>query len=133
MKTVIAGSRTITDFSLMLKVINSCPWVSQITEVVCGESEEEVQKYLRGERHGNPDIFGAVWARNVGAKVAYFPAKWSGQGYGDPAGPIRNTGMAKYGEALILAQRNKSRGSADMLRKAKAAGYPPERIHHREV
>lgn len=133
MDTIIAGSRTIHNIAHVMAAIAHCPWKSLITEVVCGESKEQVERYIAGKRKGNPDIFGAVWAINNGIPVAYFPAEWSGIGYGDPAGPIRNGKMAKYARALILVWNLKSRGSANMLQQAMQTGYLSENIFQWEV
>lgn len=131
MVTVIAGTRTIHNIAHVMAAIAYCPWKSLITEVVCGESEEEVKRYIAGKRKGNPDIFGAVWAINNGIPVAYFPAAWNR--FGRSAGAIRNGEMAKYARALILIWNKTSPGSANMLQQAMQMGYLPENIFQWEV
>lgn len=107
MKVIVAGSRTITDYKLVERAILESGWHEQITEVVCGSA--------RGV-----DGIGARWARAYSIQVRYFRADWDI--YGKAAGPIRNKEMAQYADALILVWDGQSKGSADMLRKAKAHG-----------
>ncbi len=102
MKTIIAGSRTITDFKVVYEAIKGSGF--KITEVVCGE--------CRG-----PDMLGAEWAKLNKIPVKYFPADWKKLGI--KAGPRRNTDMAKYSDALILVWDGKSPGSKNMLKEAK--------------
>lgn len=84
-----------------------CPFADAITEVVCGGA------------HG-ADHYGFVWASEQQLNTKIFSADWLL--HGRSAGPIRNSAMADYADALILVWDGKSRGSADMLRKAKANG-----------
>lgn len=97
MKTIIAGSRTINDYSLIERSIQSAPW--KPTTVVCGDA--------RGV-----DSLGAEWAEKNGVPVEHFPADWDR--YGKRAGFLRNAEMAENAEALILIWDGKSRGSAMM-------------------
>lgn len=124
MKTIIAGSRTVTDPSLVLAAIMDSGF--KITEVVCGCAE-------------GPDRLGFEWARENNVPVHFFPAwpfqhEWAMQNVrdgefvephfgaaGKAAGFARNGQMAFYaskGGALILVWNGESRGSADMLRRA---------------
>jgi hypothetical protein len=104
MKVIIAGSRTITDQNIVdHAVFNSGLGIS---EVVCGGA--------RGV-----DRLGEQWARGC-TPVKIFLADWDT--HGKAAGHIRNAEMAAYADALILVWDGESRGSADMLQKAKALG-----------
>lgn len=132
MKVIIAGSRTITDPMHVYKATLACGWIDEITEIVCGDSEQRVMAAKRREPGAvlNVDINGALWALTVGLPVAYFPADWdnldapgaivryrfkSGHRYNAKAGPDRNQQMARYADALILVWTGRSSGSADML------------------
>lgn len=126
MITIIAGTRTIIGADIVMEAMRNCPWAGEITEVVCGESEYQVKRFLRREREGNPDIFGAVWAISKGISVKHFAADWNR--FGRSAGPIRNGEMARHGEALVLVWNETSKGSENMLKQAKQAGYPDELI-----
>jgi hypothetical protein len=115
MKTIIAGSRDITDTNTLLLAIADSGWKSEITEVVCGKA--------RGV-----DTLGEQWAKSHGIPVKEFPADW--ETHGKSAGPKRNRQMAEYAEALILVWDGKSRGSANMLQEAKKRGL---KIHQHIV
>jgi len=98
MKTIIAGSRDIIDYDFVKDVINSCPW--EITEVVSGGAT-------------GVDTLGEKWAGEKGIAVRKFPAEWDK--WGRSAGPLRNTQMADYADALVLVWDGISQGSGHML------------------
>lgn len=99
MKTIIAGSRTITDLRLIELVIEQSQF--NITEVVCGGA--------RGV-----DELGRKWAGN-GNKipVKLFPAQWDT--FGKSAGYKRNVQMAEYADALIAIWDGESKGTKHMI------------------
>lgn len=122
MRTIIAGSRTITSTLSLYQAVVECDW--EITEVVCGCAD-------------GADLLGFYFARKNGIPVRFFPAwpnqfDWALQNartseFVQPppiavpvkaAGFVRNGLMAADAEALILIWDGKSRGSADMLRRA---------------
>lgn len=105
MKTIIAGSRSITDYESIKQAITSSRF--EITEVVSGTA--------RGV-----DTLGERWAAENNVPVKRFPANWSA--HGKAAGPMRNQTMADYADALILVWDGRSRGSADMLARAVRGG-----------
>lgn len=105
MRTIIAGSRTITDSSKLIEAIE--------------QSHFEITKVLCGGAHG-VDRLGELYALDHDIPIQYFLANW--EEYGKAAGPIRNTEMAENADALILIWDGASRGSADMLKKATAKG-----------
>lgn len=118
MKTIIAGSRTITDYQVVERAIMDSGWHDQITEVICGMAS-------------GVDLFGKAWADARGIEVKQFFANW--RAHGRSAGPRRNELMVRYADALILVwtgDTEKSKGSADVLRKAKVQGL---RIHEHVV
>jgi hypothetical protein len=144
MKTIIAGSRTIKDMRHVLKAINKCGW--EITEVVCGcaEGVDTLGRQWAQEAGipvkefpadwDNIDVPGAVVkTTKYGKRYNGFirtkcPASCPvvqttkyGKRYNAAAGPARNQRMADYSEALILIH-NGSRGSRDMLKRAKDKG-----------
>jgi hypothetical protein len=102
MKVIIAGSRTITDYLTVCDAITKSGF--QITEVVSGGCK-------------GVDSLGEFWAREHKVPVKQFPADWDM--YGKAAGPKRNQQMANYGEALIAVWAGQSRGTLDMIAKAK--------------
>jgi hypothetical protein len=106
MKTIIAGSRTITDYALVEQAVMDSGF--EITEVVSGKEPKGV------------DRLGEMWADFNCVPVKPFQITqddW--KTYGRSAGPIRNKEMAEYAEALILVWDGKSRGSQSMLAIAK--------------
>ena len=84
MKTIIAGSRGITDIKLVGKAVKESGFA--ITEVVSGTA--------RGV-----DQLGEQWARNNHVPIRRFPAKWDT--FGKSAGYRRNEEMADYADSLI--------------------------------
>ncbi len=105
MKTIIAGSRSIHDRKIVEEAIKASGFT--ITEVVSGGA--------RGV-----DAVGECWARDNNIPLKRFLAKWHVQG--KRAGPIRNGEMAEYAEALIAIWDGESRGTQDMIVKAKCKG-----------
>lgn len=101
MKTIIAGGRDITDPEILDKALKLIDW--EITEVVCGMAK-------------GADTLGLRWAQCNGIVVKPFPAKW--REFGNAAGPIRNSDMALYAEALLALWDGQSKGTKDMIKKA---------------
>lgn len=105
MRTIIAGGRNITDRAALAAAIAECGWC--ITQVVCGGAK-------------GVDEMGRQWAMAHDTPVHLVLPDWGT--YGKIAGPRRNREMAKVADALILVWDGASRGSASMLREAKAHG-----------
>lgn len=98
MKTIIAGSRSITSFETVRKAVEASNML--ISEVVSGGA------------HG-VDSLGEEWARLRGIPIKRFPAKWDF--YGRSAGYRRNEEMADYAEALIAVWNGQSNGTRHMI------------------
>jgi hypothetical protein len=108
MKTIIAGSRSITDPSFLESAITKAKEQGiEITEVVSGMA-------------GGVDQMGEKWARDHGILVTIIPAKW--KLYGLRAGPIRNAHMAQYADAAIILWDGKSKGTKNMIYCARRKG-----------
>lgn len=107
MKTIIAGSRNISDPAVLQAAIDASGFV--ITEVVWGMAK-------------GVDTLAYEWAKAHHIRAYGYPALWVT--HGRAAGPIRNQEMADAGEALIAIWDGKSRGTADMIKRAKAKGLP---------
>lgn len=101
-KTIIAGSRTITDKALVEQAVMESGF--HITEVVSGGAK-------------GVDRLGIRWANQHNVPYVILFASWTE--HGNSAGPIRNKEMAEYAEALILVWDGKSKGSQSMLDIAK--------------
>lgn len=101
MITIIAGSRDITDYNILLAAIELCPW--KITQVVSG--------CARGV-----DRLGEIYAATESIPLHKFHANWAE--LGKSAGYKRNIEMADNAEAL-LAITTGSPGTAHMIQIAK--------------
>jgi hypothetical protein len=61
-----------------------------------------------------------IWAQGLGRKHAPFQADW--HTHGRAAGPLRNQRMIDEGRPNLVIAFPGGRGTADMVRRAKAAG-----------
>jgi len=104
-KVIIAGGRDFTNYEILKYAVNEK--LSGITEVeiVCGGAK-------------GADELGKWYANEMGLNIKEFPADWNK--HGKAAGPIRNQQMADYADALIAFWDGKSKGTADMIKKAEA-------------
>jgi len=100
LKVIMAGSRSLADFGLVLEGIKTFPY--QITEIVSGGS--------RGI-----DLLGEDWAKQMKLPKTRFTANW--KRFGQAAGPLRNSDMSEYADALIAIWDGKSKGTEDLIRK----------------
>lgn len=108
MKTVIAGSRNIKHQAIVDRAVELSGF--QVTEVVSGTAQ-------------GVDTSGENWAKARGIPVAEFPAQWIGpRGLDRGAGHARNQRMADYADALVAVWDGHSRGTQDMIRRAKKRG-----------
>jgi hypothetical protein len=109
MKIVIAGSRTITDYSALIKALSQSDFC--ITEVVCGGA--------RGV-----DSLGAKWASERGLPCAIMIPNWGR--FGRAAGMYRNADMADYADGGLILWDGESRGTLDMIDKLRRLKKPVE-------
>lgn len=110
MRVIIAGTRDGCPPHELLSAIRAFEARGfSITEVVSG--------CARGV-----DTMGERWARARGIPVAPFPADWDR--FGLAAGAIRNTAMAAYADALIALPAYHSRGTLDMIERARRRHLP---------
>lgn len=103
MRTIIAGSRSITDISCVQLAMSQCSWTPSLV--------------LSGTARG-VDQLGEQWAKENNIKVARFPADWSSHGKG--AGYIRNELMADNADALVALWDGESRGTKHMIKIARS-------------
>jgi len=111
MKVIIAGSRTFDDYGLVKKFI-----------VEAGKRRKIFPRIVFCGGAIGVDELGARWAEENDIPVIMFPADWAT--HGKAAGPIRNSEMLKEADALIAIWDGVSRGTADMIRKAREKGIP---------
>lgn len=107
MKVVIAGSRTIEDYKLVVDTIRNSGYT--ITEVVSGAAV-------------GVDRLGERWAIANNIPVKEMPAQW--HQYGKRAGPIRNRAMAEYADAAIIIWDGVSNGTKNMINEMKRVNKP---------
>lgn len=108
MRTIIAGSRQITDPCIVEDAIRLSGF--DISEVVSGRCRVNVE--------GHPEIktvdeIGEDWAALNDLPIKLFPAQW--RTHGKAAGPIRNREMALYADALVAVWDGRSRGTKSMI------------------
>lgn len=112
MKTIIAGSRDITDFAAVEDAFLSCPW--DVSEIVSGGA--------RGV-----DTLAENLADLYRIPKTVFPADWAK--YKKAAGPLRNEQMARYADALIAVWDGRSPGTRNMIKTASLLKLKVH-IHH---
>ena len=105
MRTIIAGSRNITDLSVVREAVERSGF--SVTEVVSGGA--------RGV-----DRLGERLAGILEVPCRVFPADWDA--HGRSAGAIRNGEMADYADALVAVWDGRSRGTANMISQARRRG-----------
>jgi len=110
MRTIIAGSRTITKQETANFGIETAPFSEEITEVVSGRAK-------------GVDRMGETWALQNGVPIKFFPvtsADW--EQHGKKAGMLRNEKMADYADALIAIWDGQSKGTKHMIDYARKKG-----------
>ena len=108
-KLVVAGSRSFADFDRLS---------ADLDYLLSKKSPDDVE-IVSGGAVG-ADALAERYARSRGLAFRAFPADW--RRWGKLAGPIRNRQMADYGSAVVVYWDGRSRGSADMISSASAAG-----------
>lgn len=98
MKTIIAGSRTISDYAVIVDAVKASGF--EITEVISGSAQ-------------GVDRLGETYAQKNNLALKRFPAEWDK--YGKSAGYRRNEQMAEHAEALIAIWDGKSKGTKHMI------------------
>lgn len=104
MKTIIAGPRKMTDYTILCDLLNELQW--NITEVVCGMAI-------------GVDLLGHRWATENGIIIKEMEALWR-----PPpdhildlqAGNNRNITMGDYADNLIAIWDGKSTGTNHMIK-----------------
>lgn len=99
MKLIIAGSRTIEDYKILLKAVNYFK-LTGIREIVSGVA--------RGA-----DLLGEQYGEENDIPIERFWANWNC--YGKSAGYRRNKQMGHYGDALLALWDGQSKGTNHMI------------------
>lgn len=98
MRTIIAGSRSIIDYTVVNLIIT--------------ESKIDITTVISGRAPG-VDRLGERWAKENNIPVIAYLAEWDK--LGKRAGYVRNETMAKNADALIAIWDGKSRGTKHMV------------------
>jgi len=107
MKVIVAGSRTILNKDTVRKAVRNSGFL--VTEVVSGKAQ-------------GVDRLGEELAVEEGWPIVQFPADWNEDGRS--AGPLRNSRMASYADALVAVWDGQSRGTQDMIRRMEVLRKP---------
>lgn len=86
MKCIIAGSREITSYNLLVEAFTLCPFSDNIKEIVSGCAK-------------GVDTLGERFAEDNDITLSKFPADW--KTLGKKAGIVRNCQMGDYSDCLI--------------------------------
>lgn len=111
MKVIVAGSRTLNLQPTIENVITSAfnKWLAA--------DPDNWTKYMRPEIVSGGamgvDFCGEVYAKKAELPLTVMKADW--EKHGKAAGPIRNSQMAEYADALIAVWDGKSKGTLDMI------------------
>lgn len=106
MKIIVAGGRNFNNYELLRDSLDR----------IFQRLKKENIVIISGTAKG-ADSLGEQYSKERGYKLEKFPANWNR--FQMAAGPIRNEQMAQVADALVLFWNGKSRGSADMLERAK--------------
>lgn len=116
MRVIVAGTRTL-DEEVAFEEISQT-----FLEIACESPElgEPKGHIILSGCSGAVDREAIRFARISNWPCRRYPADW--ETHGKAAGPIRNEEMAKNADTLILIWNGRSRGSADMKRRAETHG-----------
>tara|TARA_R110000803_G_scaffold28011_10_gene65148 strand:+ start:13302 stop:13661 length:360 start_codon:yes stop_codon:yes gene_type:complete len=108
MRLLVCGGRVYSDEKAARAILDYCHAETPITVIIEGGA--------RGA-----DSFARQWARKNAVPVATFPADWS---QGPKGGPARNQKMVDEGQPDGAVAFPGGKGTADMVRRLKAADVP---------
>jgi len=107
MKVLVCGGREFDDFTMLCDAMDAI------------DAKRRIKTVIHGAACGADSLAGS-WAHARGCKVQMFPADWKKDG--KAAGPIRNQRMLDEGKPDMVVAFPGGRGTADMVRRARAAG-----------
>lgn len=107
MKVIVAGSRTINDYSIVKQA-----WI---------DSSFDITAVVSGGARG-VDRCGEMLAEELGVSIYRFQPDWAS--FGKRAGIIRNTQMGDFADALVAVWDGASKGTAHMINYMKKLDKP---------
>lgn len=113
MRILVCGGRDFSDRAFIERTLTRLAKVESIDAVIEGNAS-------------GVDRIAGFWARQRDIPNLKFAADW--EGLGRAAGPIRNQRMLDEGRPDLVIAFPGGRGTADMVRRAKAAGVKVEEI-----
>jgi hypothetical protein len=117
-KVIIAGGRDFNNYSLL---------EAKCRALLLTNYKPSDLEIVSGKANG-ADSLGERFAKDYNIKVAEFPADWDT--HKKAAGPIRNTEMAEYANALIAFHDGESRGTKHMIDTAKKKGLAVRVVYY---
>jgi hypothetical protein len=107
MRVLVCGGRDFADRQLAIDTLDSL------------DAERGIGRIIHGAARG-ADTLADEWAAARGVPVERFHADW--RAHGKAAGPLRNQRMLDEGRPGLVVAFPGGRGTADMVRRARAAG-----------
>jgi hypothetical protein len=107
MRVLVCGGRDFDDRDLLMGTLSALAKTESIDAVIEGNAK-------------GADRLAGYWARDRGITNLKFRPDW--QNHGKYAGPIRNQRMLDEGKPDLVIAFPGGNGTADMVRRAKAAG-----------
>ena len=117
MRVLVCGGRNFDDRSAMARVLR------RFKPAIPTDDDLAEHVIITGGASG-ADELAAQYAEVFGIRLRVYPADW--KTHGRAAGPIRNQKMLDEGKPDLVIAFPGGRGTADMVRRAKAAGIPVE-------
>jgi hypothetical protein len=108
MRVIVCGGRDFTRRVLLFKTMEDL------------HAQHRFAAFMQGGQRG-ADAIARDWARTH-PEIERFACKADWGKHGNAAGPIRNTRMLEWHPDLVVAFPTGGPGTADMMRKARAAG-----------
>jgi uncharacterized phage-like protein YoqJ len=118
MKLLIAGSRSISNYFLVMGAVDQCVDLSEVEEIVHGGA-------------AGVDSMAIEVAGELGVTGKVFPADW--EQFGKAAGHIRNREMAEYADVLVAVWDGESPGTRNMIKHMQKMGKPTYVVTIKEV
>lgn len=116
MKVLVCGGRDYQDQAKAWAVLDALKL----------EAPHDALTLICGAANG-ADLLAANWALRRKVPFDWFPVEW--KKYGKAAGPMRNQRMLDEGQPDLVIAFPGGRGTADMVRRAEAAGLPVRKIN----
>jgi predicted Rossmann-fold nucleotide-binding protein len=114
MRVLVCGGRDYDD------------WGELCERLALLHADRDIKTIIHGGACGADRLAGKFARESDGIEEIVFPADWNR--YGVRAGPIRNRRMLDEGKPDLVVAFRGGRGTADMIRQAKAANVPVQTI-----